>query len=78
MPKDDDLELLELPRASTKHGELQEAADQQIAELTGTTELVGVSGTGAHHSTTKAPKPGPNRVNAPHTPWNVGIPGGHG
>ena len=32
MPKDDDLELLELPRARTKDGELQEAADQQIAE----------------------------------------------
>ncbi len=67
MPKHDDLQLLELPRARTKQGELQEAADQQIAERPEQAELLGVSGTGAHDSTTKACEPGPNRVNAPHT-----------
>src|SRR4029077_20803219 len=45
--KDDDLELLEVLGAGTKQDELQQGADQQVAEREEQEQLLGVSGAGA-------------------------------
>jgi hypothetical protein len=50
-----DCAIVELGR-HTKQNELQDAADSRV---TGTKELLEVSGTGAHDSTTKAHEPRP-------------------
>jgi hypothetical protein len=47
MPKQDDLQLLELARASTEQNESEHAPERQIAERPEQQQLLRVSGTGA-------------------------------
>src|SRR6266852_1333443 len=64
MAKHDDLELLELPRASTQQDELKQAAQRQAAERPEQDQLLGFSGTGERPYGSSSAS---NRVNAPHT-----------